>query len=365
MKKNIQFLSLIIITILTACSNPVEEVKQANTPADLRVVWDNYSYLRQDASLEADEFNEILNQKVENLVKNFPIGPDTKFLLKQRKEELSMRPIQYNIIIVPDLSSRIDSEVYPLQAKQDIKVIESILNLYEELVGQKYIGQKDRIILRPTDKSQIYDFGQYADHLNLDLSSLNLAERRSYLDSLPHHKETFMSTVQKMYTNVQNEGLKGADIWRFFNEDIDSSILRQSTETDSVRNIIVLLTDGYIEAGKYGKSFCQKNSCEYLSSKRIQAFRKTFNDASQPWEQIFEKKDFGILPVINKDELKGVEVLALGFGDRNPKTNPTDYVILKKFWDKWFRENGIRGVVDKNRDAIEDSKSIIKHFIEG
>lgn len=359
------YLTFIPLTLLVACGNPVEEVKVANSPSELRTIWEDYQYMRQEDSFEADEFNSILNQKLKKLFKQASTDPDTKFLLERRKEELSQRPVQYNIVIVPDLSSRINPEYHPLQAKQDIKIIETLLDVYEDLVRKKYIGQKDRIILRPTDKSQVYNFNQYAESLNIDFSAKALPEKGSYLDSLEQHKKAFLATAQGMYNDALKDGLKGADVWRFFNEDLDSSVLRQSTETDSVRNIIILLTDGYIEAGKYGEAFCQENKCEYLSSRKIQEFRKAIKTSGQHWEQVFEDKNFGILPVANKDNLKNVEVMALGFGDRDTKTHPTDYVIMKKFWDQWFKEIGVHGMVDKNRSAIEDSKNIITHFIEG
>ena len=55
MKNSSHSIYLLLITFLAACGNPVEEAKIASAPAELRIVWENYQYLRQDASPEADE----------------------------------------------------------------------------------------------------------------------------------------------------------------------------------------------------------------------------------------------------------------------------------------------------------------------
>ena len=111
------------------------------------------------------------------------------------------------------------------------------------------------------------------------------------------------------------------------------------------RNILILITDGYIEAGLYD---CPINSCRYLSQKRIDQFRSAFINSGQTDVKSFIKRnDFGITPS-NNPHLENLELLVLELYDRsltkggNATVHPTDSEIIKTFWSDWLEKSKVK-----------------------
>ena len=357
------YILILFCAFFVSCGNPLKELEVASTPAELRALWQSHEQLIKDYTAQARDFREVMFARVRALPQHAS-DPDTRFLRQKLQEQLQQRPVHYNFIVVPDLSMRISREHYPRNFRQDTEVIEMVLDIFLEKVQTRYFGHKDRIVLRPTDLQQVPDFSRYAPALSIDFSGVDVADSRQFIDELPRNKQQFMNAVREMYQEVASNGHRGADIWKFFDEDLDQALVLPSTDSDSIRNVLVLVTDGYLEADKYGAAYCQQNRCEYLSNLRIQKFRRQVLRSGMRWDEYFEARDFGITPVHKPGRLAGLEVICLEFYDRFPKKQPSDYQITRKFWEKWFADMGLRAMVDKTRESPEDTRKRVVQFLE-
>jgi hypothetical protein len=127
------------------------------------------------------------------------------------------------------------------------------------------------------------------------------------------------------------------------------SSFNKKVYTSQYRNIMILLTDGYIEAGMFGKKACASgNQCYYLSGQKIKEFRNAFKKSgSNDINAFFQKSNFGLVPANNKN-LKDLEVLVLQMEDRsldkagNATVHPTDMEIMQVFWADWLKKSGVK-----------------------
>ena len=112
------------------------------------------------------------------------------------------------------------------------------------------------------------DFGPFADN---QLARIDYIMGRSDR-KLKNDINSFNTEYLRINTKA---GLAnhGADIWTYFNSGIDASIVKASFKKGNTiqtyRNILILMTDGYIEAGIYGKGYD-------LSKQKVDAFRKAY-----------------------------------------------------------------------------------------
>lgn len=270
----------------------------------------------------------------------------------------------FNIIIAPDLSNRVDFRVRPKPLK-DLQIANVVLNnLYPKILNSnnRSENQKDKVRLDFINKGLINEYKIKTSNLYLNFEDFpNQGKRMDYIKGRSERKldlevNSFLEEYSKIHRTAENKNF-GADIWSYLkgldNTVINTSIsvipFKSSEYHHSFKNVIVLLTDGYIEAGLYGQQGCkQGNQCYYLSSDRIKEFRYEFKKSGEKDFRIFyEKYKYGIVPVDNPI-LENVEILALEFNDRtldkagNASIFPTDYDILELFWTDWMKKSGVK-----------------------
>ncbi|WP_139959497.1 hypothetical protein [Flavicella sediminum] len=290
-----------------------------------------------------------------------------------------------NIIITPDLSNRITEGMYPKPVK-DEQLIESLYkNYYPEFykINNRVIGQKDKIQVVLTNPSILKESHISLSNFSMDLSKFNPSECIKYLTHGENEEDLARTTIeiQKLYNYAQNN-TTGGDVYNYLKKELNSSLVKgaakplqldaNTTVINKYRNIIVLLTDGYIEAGLYGKSNCKGKQCLYLTSKIIADFRKEYLKANTTnLQEFFNKSGYGILPVVNKN-LKNCEVLVVEMYDRtlNQKTgsqtvSPNDFEIMKLFWADWLKKSGVQHfkLLDVSTSEAE-FLSNLKNFIK-
>jgi hypothetical protein len=281
------------------------------------------------------------------------------------KEEVSKEIINenLNIILTPDLSNRVKTGLYP-KPVSDLDLIGSILNSYYPTLyeyNHRISGQKDVINLAFTNANIIKEYNYKGEYI-IDISNKE-EENELYLKTFDgtetqFKKEsiTFLESIGELY---QKTGVKpaGADISSFFKNKLNNivrkdefAIIDKYNITTKFRNILVLFTDGYVEAGLYGKSNCLDNKCYFLDGVRIDKFRNDYkkNGKGKDLEIFFRENDYGILPVEN-DNLKNVEVFVCELYDRslNKRTGsqtivPNDLDIIKVFWKDWLTKSGFK-----------------------
>lgn len=270
----------------------------------------------------------------------------------------------YNIVIAPDLSNRIDSRVHPKPLHDSILIngiideIGSILTLQNRRVGQKDIFSLDFINPGILNNSTIavascrIDFGHFS----------NLYESAEYKRiGLSRDQELFKQEVAKVYEHA-HQNLAGADIWNYFNQTIhnqvkilppESYVEGCTTISRQFRNVAVLFTDGYIEnaGGKKDHQF---------SEGRVEYIRKAFNASKSKALQSYIDENFSLGIASTIQSLKDWDVILFEIVDRSLDSNgvaiksPTDFEILSVIWKSWLKQSGCKHV--EVYKAVADKK---------
>lgn len=274
-----------------------------------------------------------------------------------------------NILICSDLSNRLTIHK---KTESDVKLISKFLDLYPKemyySMGRKR-GQNDIVKTLFLNDRNIKSCNINSEDLEIDLSSQNDAERIKFIkniDTVKNYKiakQNFKRELAKLYSCVK-EKPQGADLYNFFNQKLDSIYIKKK----GYRNILLLFTDGYIEYGSYQK---KKNKSFYLSQSLIASFRKAYKKSEETnIKSFFNKNNYGIQPIENS-VLQHLEVLALEFYDRslskgsNTSTDrPTDYEIIKLFWEDWMKKSNVKFFKSYKFGSVEDFEKRLVNFIE-
>ncbi|SDK40209.1 hypothetical protein SAMN04487898_10884 [Pedobacter sp. ok626] len=259
----------------------------------------------------------------------------------------------YNIIFAPDLSNRLNTKLYP-KPVSDAKIVSSVLSkIYPDILRIKRLDrQMDKFSVDFINRGLIGIYKINTEVLNIDFGPFQdrQLERIDYI--MGRSKRKLSSDVTLFNAEYARINAKaslanhGADIWTYFNSGIDGSIVKpafkRGNSIQAYRNILILMTDGYIEAGIYGKGYD-------LSKQKVDAFRKAYlkSRASNLEHFLGLNPQFKINPV-NNQYLKNLEVLVLEMYDRSlsksgaATIHPTDMEIMKVIWSDWLRESGIK-----------------------
>lgn len=265
----------------------------------------------------------------------------------------------FNITFAPDLSNRTNLQLYPrpLNDAEILKIITN--NLYPTILRyRRSENQKDKLQVDFINKGLINQYNVNMEKLLIDFGQFSRQnDRINYILERDHVRKTLKQDAGFMVTEfgrINNTAARqnfGADIYTYFNEGIDQKNVLPSekpvddegtTYVNTYRNVLILATDGYIEAGIYDKGFD-------LSKTRIDAFRAAFLASGQTDLKTFFKKNpqFRITPARN-EYLKNLEVLLMELYDRSKsKTGratiqPTDMEIMKLFWADWLQQSRVK-----------------------
>ncbi|WP_179352193.1 hypothetical protein [Winogradskyella vidalii] len=287
-----------------------------------------------------------------------------------------------NLIITPDLSNRIED----LYAKpvSDVALISNIYtNYYPGIynINNRVIGQEDIIQFRFTNPSIINDFDINTENLRMDLSQMNASERISFLANggNKHMLKTLNTEVKSLYTKAKNN-TTGGDIYNYLKKEITTTSIKKTKAPEIIdnnevitiqRNIIILLTDGYIEAGLYGNKNCRDKKCYYLSKTKVDEFRKAFKASGNTnLKDFFKTSGYGIIPIDNEN-LKNTEILVSELYDRSlnrttgsQTVSPNDFEILTLFWEDWLKQSGVKhykilDTANSKEEFLEELKMFI------
>ena len=294
----------------------------------------------------------------------------------------------YNIKIVSDLSNRLDRELYPRQL-DDKEIINEILLVFPDLFNKynRLAFQKDKISYGLINPLEIRNYNEYKDALSIDLGKYgtNQFQRIDFIKNRksPTLKESinlFNKKIDEIYNHSINRGsFYTADTWGFFKQVVDENYFSLTDPINTIkakdisRNVIILLTDGFIElAEKNSPNSCPAKTCELLNTYQVEKFRKYYNDlpAKISLKEAFKQSGFGIEPVHNPN-LKNVEVLMLELNGRSKTASgritktPTDFEILKLFWEDFLNKEGVKKIEIKNVQPSTDNINIIvKEFLK-
>lgn len=287
--------------------------------------------------------------------------------------------VHYNINIVADQTNRVEQKAQNTVLLHDTTIINRFINLYyPNLYGHRRdLEQKD--ILR---FYRVSPYNALPDTLTTEVSLRrfpNQGERINYV--LPEGKYTnpgglkqdlndLKRTVAISY-ETRNKERNSGDLFTFFSSSLtELNILKDTLKFshDGIkyeeyhRNVLIVITDGYLEYGNYRRTKdCKANKCRYLNQSLIDEIRSVVNVEDLSVEKVLEKYDYGIIPVQN-ELLASTDLIFLEFYDRSrspsgsARISPTDVEITKAVWMKWMKESGVKSAkiyeVLNNKEAI-------------
>lgn len=293
--------------------------------------------------------------------------------------------VHYNVIIAPDLSNRLLNPK-PVSDGQIVNVL--LKNVYPNILKHgRTVNQYDIFSTSMISNKLISQYNVKTQDLQIDFSKFGIKQfnRIEYItgknaaNNLGRDKKKFLDEFNRV-SAAAAKSTSGADLWSYFNSGIRSTLLRdegptssfnKTTYTSKYRNIMILLTDGYIEASMFGKKACTGgNQCYYLSGERIKSFRAAYKKSGMSdLKAFFEKNNYGIIPAQNQN-LNNLEVLVLQLEDRsldkagNATVYPTDMEIMKLFWTDWLKKSGVKRFELRPALASEaETEKVILNFM--
>jgi len=265
--------------------------------------------------------------------------------------ETTINDRQLNITILLDLSDRIDSSKCQNSNNSfnnDIEIINYFTELFKQDMEQRgaFMAKgKLKVIFSP--RPQNSEINDIASSLSIDLSSMNTKEKKKVFDNI---SKTFNENLTKIYTKtISNNEYPGSDIWRFFKNDINDFCI-----DDNYRNILVIITDGYIF--HENSKIRDRNRTSFLS----QGEMGRNGLRAKNWENKFKTEDFGF--ITTNQNLDKIEILVL---EINPSQNhKEDEDVINAYLTKWFNEMNVKKFKVINSDLPSYTVKRIEKFIK-
>ncbi len=164
----------------------------------------------------------------------------------QPKGTKQMR-IKNNFIVLLDLSDRII--VQPDQPERDKEIIQHIYKIFEQNVKKDlYIKSRDeiKVVIAP-QKGADLPTEDIEDRLYINMDNINIVFRKS---KEVERRLNFIADLDTLYQkavfSTDPEDFYGADIWKYFYEDLKYDYVSDTL----TENYLFILTDGYPIVGK-------------------------------------------------------------------------------------------------------------------
>lgn len=236
-----------------------------------------------------------------------------------------------NISIYLDLSDRLERQMTPSQKDRDIEIVNYMTEILKKhAVAQKILPSKDRIkvFFYPTPNDSKIDL--LSKDLEMDLSKAQPAEKKQLLLEFQNR---FATSLSKIYdATLRGKNWIGSDIWGFFKKQIDTYCIREDA-----RNIIVILTDGYL----------------FYAPNKL----KNGDNYSYILPQTLSNPNSGL--IVSRQGLENIEVLFLEINPYDPKQQDKIETILQN----WLKGMGVQKMYVGETDQPSNTKLIIDKFM--
>lgn len=242
-----------------------------------------------------------------------------------------IEPKHLNISIYLDLSDRIVRNMAPSPKDRDIEIVKHITEIVKKhTIDQRILPSKDRIKVFFYPAPANPKIALLSDNLEMDMGDAQPAEKKKILATF---QDQFINSLNQIYNaTIQNQNWIGSDIWGFFKKQVDQYCIKPN-----MRNIIVILTDGYI----------------YHNQNKIQQGNKS----SFILPQTLADPKAGL--IVSRKGLDNLEVLVL---EVNPYT-PTHQGQMESILQDWFTGMGVKHLYIGETDLPTNTKDIIDNFI--
>ena len=241
----------------------------------------------------------------------------------------TMQPL--NISIYLDLSDRLERQMTPSQKDRDIEIVNYMTEIIKKhAVAQKIMPSRDRIkvFFYPTPNDSKIDL--LSKDLEMDLSKAQPAEKKQLLLDF---QNKFATSLSKIYdATLQGKNWIGSDIWGFFKKQIDTYCIRKDA-----RNIIVILTDGYL----------------FYAPNKL----KVGDNYSYILPQTLSNPNSGL--IVSRQGLENIEVLLLEINPYDPKQQDKMESVLQN----WLKGMGVQKMYVGETDQPSNTKLIIDKFM--
>lgn len=237
-----------------------------------------------------------------------------------------------NVSIYLDLSDRLERQMVPSQKDRDIEIVTYLTEIVKNhAVAQKILPSKDRIKVFFYPSPNDSKISLLSKDLEMDLSKAQPAEKKQMLLDF---QEKFTTSLTKIYeATLSDKNWIGSDIWGFFKKQVDTYCIREDA-----RNIIVILTDGYL--------FYEPNKL------------KNGDNYSYILPQTLANPNSGL--IVSRQGLDNLEVLMLEVNPMDPKHQDRMETILQN----WFIGMGVQKFYVGETDQPSNTKLIIDKFLK-
>lgn len=256
------------------------------------------------------------------------------------KDEQTDTKTPVNISVFLDLSDRLDSTRngdFPVsQMARDTAIVNALVDYFvATCVKHKITENKNhfQILFHPTPKTS--DIASLAANLNIDMSKISTpADKKKRLIAM---KDDFSRSLSQIYEQTLRDRVWiGSDIWGFFcnkNAKVDNLCLRKG-----YRNIMVILTDGYI----YHEDNVQQDdsSYSYVLSNLID-----------------NVPDLSLMAP--RKGLDSLEVMMLEINPGKPVMQSKLISVL----EAWLKDMGVKRYVVSETGMPSDTRTIIDNFL--
>jgi hypothetical protein len=258
-----------------------------------------------------------------------------------------------NITILWDLSDRISPSINPATPEhfqRDTAIIKTFAEVFVKDIhtrGTFFAKSKIRIIFSPQPEDP--NINEMAKRLSVDLQG---RDHERIADIYKNIIRNFPENAMEIYNaSITNGNWDGSDIWRFFKNDVRDFCIAKE---ENYRNILVILTDGYIY---------HKNSKDQIGNKYAyilpDLFKKNNLRGNPNWEQELDERGFGL--IASRNDLQDLEILVL---EVTPSPEyPNDEYIIKKVLSNWFTEMNVKRFAIYNSDLPFYTRDRIIDFL--
>lgn len=237
-----------------------------------------------------------------------------------------------NVSIYLDLSDRLERQMTPSQSERDIEIVKYIATIVKNhAVSQKIIPSTDRIKVFFYPSPNDSKVNLLSKDLELDLGKAQPAEKKKLLNEFEAKFESSLSQIYK--STLDQKNWIGSDIWGFFKKQVETYCINKDA-----RNIIVILTDGYI--------FDSNNK------------QKEGNNYSYILPQTLRNSNSGL--IVSRQGLEDLEVLMLEVNPYDPKHQDQMESILTN----WFQGMGVQKLYVGMTDQPSNTQLIIDKFMK-
>ena len=222
--------------------------------------------------------------------------------------------VKNNFIVLLDLSDRII--VQENQPDRDKEIIQKLYSLFEDNVKKNlYIKSRDeiKVVVAPQKGSSLRE-DVFEDRLYVNMDNVKKIYRRSQEDV---RRKDFNANLDSLYREAlfskNPEAYHGADIWKYFYEDLKVDYSRDSL----TENYVFILPDGDPIVGK-----------NHVKLQEV------------------------------KDEFPDLHIVLI---EASPREKDLEWDRVMTIWEEWFNKIGVkqytmikRGAITKELEQIED-----------